>query len=466
MEHKTRIVHDTMGELEVPFDALWGAQTQRSLQNFPIGNEKMPPEQIKALLEIKWAAALSHAEMGRMSAAKADVIAAVCETLVSGVEVGDLTPFPLAVWQTGSGTQTNMNVNEVVAEMCRKRRPDLTFHPNDDINMGQSSNDVFPAAMHIAAKRVLEKRVIPEVQALIASFDALEQRCQGIVKVGRTHLQDAVPIGLDQEISGWSGLLRQSLALLKQVSAGLTPLALGGTAVGTGLNAWLGFDQLVAQKLCEITELEFTEAPNKFTELSGKQQVAAAHSGLKMLANGLFKVVNDIRLLGSGPRCGLGELLLPANEPGSSIMPGKVNPTQCEAVSMLCVQVMGNDVAVSFGAASGAFELNTYMPLIIYNFLQSANLLADGCACFRERCVDGIGVNEQQIKRNVDHALMLVTRLAPTIGYENCADIVKTADRDNISLKEAALASGLIDDAKYDELMQLHDMLYPQPPEL
>lgn len=454
---QTRIVRDSMGEMEVPAQELWGAQTQRSLQNFPIGTEKMPWQQIRAMLEIKAAAAAVNGAAGRLDATMAAHIQAVCHELIAEA---DTAHFPLSVWQTGSGTQSNMNVNEVVAELTSRRMAGV--HPNDHVNKSQSSNDVFPAAMHIAARRLLIEEVIPAVQELIAGFLALEERSGAVIKIGRTHLQDAVPLRFAQEVSGWRSVLEQDSELIQEAAEHLAVLPLGGTAVGTGLNTFEGYKEEVAAELSLITGMEFRPVANTFSQLGGKNYILQAHGSLRILAADLFKIANDIRLLASGPRCGLAEIELPANEPGSSIMPGKVNPTQCEALCMLCTQVMGNDSTMSFAGASGHLQLNTFMPLMIYNFVQSATLLADGCRSFQQRCVAGIKVNADHMQENVERSLMLVTKLAPEIGYEACAAAVHTAFAEDRTLKETVLSAGLLSAEDYDRLMKLDDMLGPE----
>ncbi len=457
---ETRTVRDTIGEMEIAVDAPWGAQTQRSLRNFPIGRETMPWAQIRAMLEIKLAAAKVNADAERLDPDIGARIQAVCENLI---EEEDLSKFPLTVWQTGSGTQTNMNVNEVVAELCNRNDSGPRVHPNDHVNRGQSSNDVFPAGMHIAGKRLLEQSLIPALDMLIGEFHSLEDRAVGAVKIGRTHLQDAVPIGFAQEVSGWRAALEQDRELIVEAAAHLEILPLGGTAVGTGLNSYEGYPEAASNELSYLTGLRFRPAANFFSQLGGKNFIVNAHGALRVLATDLHKIANDIRLLASGPRSGLSEIELPANEPGSSIMPGKVNPTQCEALCMLCAQVMGNDVALGFAGASGHLQLNTYMPLMIYNLEQSALLLSDGCRSFAERCVSGIVVNQERMRHNVERSLMLVTRLAPEIGYETCAAIVKKAFAEDLDLKEVAVEGNYVTAKKFEELMRIEDMLRPDP---
>ena len=425
-----RIEKDTMGEMKVPADKYWGAQTERSHENFQIGTEVMPREITHAFGILKKAAALANFELGILPAEKKDLICAAADEVISG----SLNEhFPLVVWQTGSGTQSNMNANEVIANRGNEMAGKKLLHPNDDINKSQSSNDTFPTAMHIAAVIAIEDSLFPAMDKLIATFRRLEAENEGIVKSGRTHLQDAVPIAFSQEISGWRNMLEKTKAQLALALPGLKELALGGTAVGTGLNAPKGFAEAVAAKVSELTGKTFVTAENKFHALTSKDDLVFAHGALKALAANLMKIANDVRWLASGPRDGLGEIFIPENEPGSSIMPGKVNPTQCEAMTMVAVQVMGNDVAVGMGASQGNFELNVFMPVIIYNFLQSARLLADGITSFEKNCVTGIRANREKMKHNLYNSLMLVTALNPYIGYENAAKTAKKAYKENIS---------------------------------
>ncbi len=457
-----RIEHDSMGEMRVPADALWGAQTQRSHENFPIGGQTMPPEIIHAFALLKKAAALANRDLGRMGEAEAELLCAAADEVLAGKLDGN---FPLVVWQTGSGTQSNMNMNEVLAnrgnQIAAERGIELErpLHPNDSANMSQSSNDTFPTAMHIAAVIALVERVLPAVEKLEATFVSLEEENRGVVKSGRTHLQDAVPIAFSQEISGWRGLLEGAAEEIRASLPGLYRLALGGTAVGTGLNAPVGFDVAVADHIAQLTGLPFVTDPNKFRALSGKDAVVFAHGALKALAADMMKVANDVRWLASGPRLGLGEITIPANEPGSSIMPGKVNPTQCEAVTMVAVQVMGNDAAIGFAASQGNFELNVFMPVIAYNFLQSADLLADAILSFDERCASGIKANSEKMDANLHNSLMLVTALNPYIGYENAAKVAKKAYAEGTSLRDACVDLGFLTADRFDEVFHPEQMV-------
>lgn len=457
-----RIEHDSMGEMRVPADALWGAQTQRSHENFPIGGQTMPPEIIHAFALLKKAAALANRDLGRMSETDAQLLCAAADEVLAGKLDGN---FPLVVWQTGSGTQSNMNMNEVLAnrgnQIAAERGIELErpLHPNDSANMSQSSNDTFPTAMHIAAVVALTRRVLPAVEKLEATFARLEEENRGVVKSGRTHLQDAVPIAFSQEISGWRGLLEGAAEEIRASLPGLCRLALGGTAVGTGLNAPAGFDEAVAAHIAELTDLPFVTDPNKFRALSGKDAVVFAHGALKALAADMMKIANDVRWLASGPRLGLGEITIPANEPGSSIMPGKVNPTQCEAVTMVAVQVMGNDATIGFAASQGNFELNVFMPVIAYNFLQSAGLLADAISSFDERCASGIKANRAKMDVNLHNSLMLVTALNPYIGYENAAKVAKKAYAEGTSLRDACIELGFLSVEHFDEVFHPEAMV-------
>ena len=455
-----RIEHDSMGEVRVPADRYWGAQTQRSVENFPIGVgiETMPREITHAFGILKKAAALANHALKpeKMTEEKTSAICAACEEVISGT-LND--HFPLVVWQTGSGTQSNMNANEVIAARGNEIAGKQLLHPNDDVNMSQSSNDTFPTAMHIAAVLALEDRVIPAIDVLTAAFLRLEKENAGIVKSGRTHLQDATPITFSQEISGWRTSLQRDKALIEASLPHLKELALGGTAVGTGLNAPKGFDEAVAQAVSDLTGKNFVTASNKFHALTSKDELVFAHGALKALAADLIKIANDIRWLASGPRLGLGEITIPENEPGSSIMPGKVNPTQCEAITMVAVQVMGNDVAVVMSASQGNFELNVYMPVLIYNFLQSARLLADSMLAFHDRCVTGIRPNREKMHENLHNSLMLVTALNPHIGYENAAKVAKKAYKENTSLKEACVALGFLTAEQFDAVFHPEQMV-------
>ena len=457
-----RVEHDSMGEMRVPADALWGAQTQRSLENFPIGCETMPDEIIRAFAILKKAAAQANVELGVLDSAAGTLIGDACDELLDGKLQGS---FPLKVWQTGSGTQSNMNVNEVLARRANQLAQEkgvalpAPVHPNDHVNRSQSSNDTFPTAMHIAAVLALQDRVLPSARALIAELERLERENDGIVKSGRTHLQDAVPIAFSQEIFGWRGLVEAAVDDILLAAESLRFLALGGTAVGTGLNAPPSFDALVASKAEALTGEFFLTDPNKFHALTGKDAMVFSHGALKALAANLMKIANDVRWLASGPRLGLGEITIPANEPGSSIMPGKVNPTQCEALTMVAVQVMGNDAAIGFAASQGNFELNVFMPVIAYNWLQSARLLADCMDSFRERCVKGIVANRERMHRNLHNSLMLVTCLNPYIGYENAARVAHKAYEENMSLRDACVALGYLSPERFDEVFRPEEMV-------
>ena len=455
-----RIEHDSMGEVRVPADQYWGAQTQRSVENFPIGVglETMPREITHAFGILKKAAAMANHSLKpeKMTAEKLSCISVACDEVISG-QLND--HFPLVVWQTGSGTQSNMNANEVIANRGNEIAGKKLLHPNDDVNMSQSSNDTFPTAMHIAAVLILEDRVISAIDVLAAAFARLEEENEGIVKSGRTHLQDATPITFSQEISGWRTSLERDKALIQASLPYLRELALGGTAVGTGLNTPNGFDTAVAEAVSELTGKAFVTAPNKFHALTSKDELVFAHGALKALAMDLMKIANDIRWLASGPRLGLGEITIPENEPGSSIMPGKVNPTQCEAVTMVAVQVLGNDAAVGFAASQGNFQLNVFMPVLIYNFLQSARLLADAMLSFHDHCVTGIRANREKMGENLYNSLMLVTALNPHIGYENAARVAKKAYAENTNLKEACMALGYLTEEQFDEVFHPEQMV-------
>ena len=455
-----RIEKDSMGEVKVPADKYWGAQTERSRMNFPIGVglETMPGEIIAAFAYLKKAAAMANRMLQpqKMTGDKRRAIWKACDEILDG-SLSD--NFPLVVWQTGSGTQTNMNVNEVIANRGNAICGEKLLHPNDDVNMSQSSNDTFPTALHIAAVLALEDQVIPAVDKLISTFRKLEEMHQGIVKSGRTHLQDATPITFSQEISGWRSSLERSRELILASLPALKELALGGTAVGTGLNAPEGFDEVVAAAVSQLTGKEFVTAPNKFHALTSRDELVFSHGALKALAADLMKIANDIRWLASGPRLGLGEITIPENEPGSSIMPGKVNPTQCEAITMVAVQVMGNDTAVGIAASQGNFQLNVFLPVIGYNFLQSARLLADAMHSFHDNCVVGIRANKEKMHQNLHNSLMLVTALNPHIGYENAAKTAKLAYAENISLKEACVQLGFLTEEQFDEVFHPEQMV-------
>ena len=455
-----RIEHDSMGEVKVPADRLWAAQTERSHENFRIGVdiETMPREITHAFGILKKAAAFANSELKpeKMTKEKLDAITEACDEVISGQLNSH---FPLVVWQTGSGTQSNMNANEVIANRANQIAGKKLCHPNDDINMSQSSNDTFPTAMHISAVIVIEDKLIPAIDILIATFKRLEKENEGIVKSGRTHLQDATPIKFSQEISGWRSSLERDKELLLLAVKPLCELALGGTAVGTGLNAPKGFSELVAKKVAELTGKDFVTAPNKFHALTSKDELVFAHGAIKATACDMMKIANDVRWLASGPRDGLGEIHIPENEPGSSIMPGKVNPTQCEAVTMVAVQVMGNDVAIGMAASQGNFELNVFMPVLAYNFIQSARLLAEAIVSFNNNCAVGITANKDKMYHNLHNSLMLVTALNPYIGYENAAKTAKKAFKDNVSLKEACVELGFLSAERFDEVFHPEEMV-------
>lgn len=451
-----RIEKDSMGEMQVPADKYWAAQTQRSLQNFKIGSEIMPKEITHAFGILKKAAAIANFNLGKLDEEKRIVIEKTCDEVIAG-KLDE--HFPLVVWQTGSGTQSNMNANEVIANRGNEISGKKLLHPNDQINMSQSSNDTFPTAMHIAAVIGIEDSLFPALDKLTKTFKRLEAENEGIVKSGRTHLQDATPIKFSQEISGWCNMLEKTKGMLEAALPGLKELALGGTAVGTGLNAPKGFGEEVAKVASELTGKMFVTAENKFHALTAKDEIVFAHGALKALAANLMKIANDIRWLASGPRDGLGEIYIPENEPGSSIMPGKVNPTQCEAITMVAVQVIANDVAVGMAASQGNFELNVFMPVCIYNFLQSVRLLADGINSFNDNCVTGITANKEKMKHNLHNSLMLVTALNPYIGYDNAAKTAKKAYKENISLKEACVALGFLTAEKFDEVFKPEEMV-------
>ena len=455
-----RIEHDSMGEVKVPADRYWAAQTERSHQNFPIGVgiETMPREITRAFGVLKKAAAIANNALKpeKMTDEKLAAIKVACDEVMSGA-LND--HFPLVVWQTGSGTQSNMNANEVIANRANEIAGSKLCHPNDDINMSQSSNDTFPTAMHIAAVEAIEDKLFPAIDLLVDTFYRLEKENEGIVKSGRTHLQDATPITFSQEISGWRSSLERDKELLERSLLTLKELALGGTAVGTGLNTPKGFDVKVAEAVSAITGKDFKTAGNKFHALTSKDELVFAHGAIKALACDMMKIANDVRWLSSGPRCGLGEITIPENEPGSSIMPGKVNPTQCEAVTMVAVQVMGNDVAVGMAASQGNFELNVFMPVCIYNFLQSARLLAEAIVSFNNNCAVGIVANKEKMHGNLHNSLMLVTALNPYIGYENAAKTAKKAYKENISLRQACVALGFLTAEKFDEVFHPEQMV-------
>ncbi|MBP2076683.1 class II fumarate hydratase [Oceanobacillus polygoni] len=458
-----RVERDTIGEIHVPADKYWGAQTQRSKENFPIGSERMPAEIIKAFAILKKSAAKANSDLGLLESQKAEAISYAADLVLSD-ELNE--HFPLVVWQTGSGTQSNMNVNEVLAFVGNKwlegKGSELRLHPNDDVNKSQSSNDTYPTAMHVASVLRLEDTVIPAVQQLKATFKEKMDAFSDIVKIGRTHLQDATPLTLGQEISGWHRMLEKSEKMIAESTDYLRELAIGGTAVGTGLNAHPEFSERVCEAISSYTGKKFISAPNKFHALTSHDETVYAHGALKALAADIMKIANDIRWLASGPRCGIGEITIPANEPGSSIMPGKVNPTQSEAVTMVVTQVMGNDAAIGFAASQGNFELNVFKPVIAYNFLQSSQLLADSIISFDERCAVGIEPNHEQIEKYLNDSLMLVTALNPHIGYENAAKIAKKAFHDNSTLKATAVELGLLTEEEFDTYVDPKEMTHPK----
>lgn len=455
-----RIEHDSLGEVKVPADHYWGAQTERSHENFQIGVgiETMPKEIIHAFGILKKSAALANHELKpeKMTDEKLSAITYAADKVING-ELND--EFPLVVWQTGSGTQSNMNTNEVIANVANEHAGNKLCHPNDDINMSQSSNDTFPTAMHISAVLALEDKLIPAAEELIGTFKKLEKDNEGIVKSGRTHLQDAVPIAFSQEISGWRSSLEKDVELVKLALEPLKSLALGGTAVGTGLNAPKGFDELVAKKVSELTGKNFVTAANKFHALTSKDEIVFAHGAVKAMAADMMKIANDVRWLASGPRDGLGEISIPANEPGSSIMPGKVNPTQCEQVTMVATQIVGNDAAISMAATQGNFELNVFMPVIAYNFQQSVRILSESILSFNRKCAAGITANKDKMHYNLYNSLMLVTALNPYIGYEKAAKTSQMAYRENISLKEACVKQGFLSEEEFDKVFHPEEMV-------
>ncbi len=458
-----RVERDTLGEMKVPADKFWAAQTQRSKENFPIGTEKMPREIIYAFAILKKSAAKANSDLGLLDPKKAEAIGYAADQILEG-KLDE--HFPLVVWQTGSGTQSNMNVNEVIAHVgnkwLEKQGEDIRLHPNDDVNKSQSSNDTYPTAMHTAFVLKLEDQVLPAIGQLKATLKEKMEAFSDIVKIGRTHLQDATPLTLGQEISGWHRMLEKSEMMVKESVQHLKELAIGGTAVGTGLNAHPEFSERVCAAISEYTGKNFVPAPNKFHSLTSYDEAVYAHGALKALAADMMKIANDVRWLASGPRCGIGEITIPANEPGSSIMPGKVNPTQSEAVTMVAAQVMGNDATIGFAASQGNFELNVFKPVIAYNFLQSAQLLADSIVSFDERCAKGIEPNHEQIKKNLNESLMLVTALNPHIGYENAAKIAKKAYADNSTLKEAAVELGILTAEEFDQYVKPEEMTHPK----
>ncbi|WP_144739532.1 class II fumarate hydratase [Bacillus altitudinis] len=458
-----RIEKDTMGEIKVPQDKFWGAQTQRSKENFKIGSEKMPKEVVNAFAILKRSTAIANERLGNLESEKAEAIAAVCDDIISGKYDEH---FPLVVWQTGSGTQSNMNMNEVVANRAtaylKDKNSDFSIHPNDDVNRSQSSNDTFPTAMHVAAVLAVYKKLLPAIDQLRATLDEKAKAYQEIVKIGRTHLQDATPLTVGQEISGWVYMLDRSKEMILESTEKMRELAIGGTAVGTGINAHPEFGKYVAEEISQLTGQTFNSSPNKFHALTSHDEITYAHGALKALAADLMKIANDVRWLASGPRCGIGELIIPENEPGSSIMPGKVNPTQSEALTMIAAQIMGNDATIGFAASQGNFELNVFKPVIIYNFLQSVELLADGMNSFHDKCAVGIEPNLETIEKNLNNSLMLVTALNPHIGYENAAKIAKLAHKEGLTLKEAALQLELLTEEQFEEFVKPEEMVTPK----
>jgi fumarate hydratase, class II len=458
---KWRVEFDSMGQVKVPAERLWGAQTERSLIHFSIGNDRMPIEVYRAYGYVKKAAAIVNERLGHLPKDKADLIVKVADEVIASQLDEN---FPLYVWQTGSGTQSNMNVNEVISNRCIQiaggtlgtQEP---IHPNDHVNMSQSSNDTFPTAMHIAAVKEIKETLLPKVSALLTAIEDKANQWQHVVKIGRTHLEDAVPLTVGQELSGYAVQIRNALHRIEASLSGLYQLAAGGTAVGTGLNTPDNFAAKIATEIAELTTLPFTTAPNKFEAQGSLDSMVAAHAALRGLAVALMKVANDMRWLASGPRCGIGELILPENEPGSSIMPGKVNPTQCEAIVMICIQVIGNDTAVAFAGSQGNFELNAMRPIIISNFLHSARILADGCEKFRIFSVEGTELNENKIAEYLRNSLMLVTALSPVLGYDNASKIAHTAHHDGTTLRQAAIKTGLIDPRKFDEVVNPENMV-------
>ncbi|TBR79135.1 class II fumarate hydratase [Campylobacter novaezeelandiae] len=456
-----RVERDTMGEIQVLDDKYWGAQTQRSFENFKIGNEKMPKVLIYAFANLKKALAIVNNDLAKLDNEKKDAIIKACDEIIEGKFDDN---FPLAIWQTGSGTQTNMNLNEVIANRATEIlggdfRKEKLIHPNDHVNMSQSSNDTFPTVMHIVCVEQIENKLIPSLDNLIAVFEQKVKEFKGIIKIGRTHLQDATPLTLSQEFSGYLSMLIHTRKQILLSLENLRELAIGGTAVGTGLNAYPELSQRVSEELTKIIGIKFVSNPNKFHALTSHDAIVFAHGALKALAANLMKIANDIRFLASGPRCGFGELILPENEPGSSIMPGKVNPTQCEALTMVAVQIMGNDVTIGFAASQGNFELNVFKPVIIYNFLQSLDLLSDAMNSFNIHCVEGIKPDKEKIAYHLNNSLMLVTALSPHIGYENAAKVAKNAYKKGISLKQSAMELGLISEKDFDRLINPSDMV-------
>ncbi|CAI6299632.1 Fumarate hydratase class II [Bacillus subtilis] len=457
-----RIEKDTFGEIKVPADKFWGAQTQRSKENFKIGSEKMPKRIVKAFAILKRSTAIANNRLGNLDSEKTEVITAVCDEILEGKYDDN---FPLVVWQTGSGTQSNMNVNEVIANLAtsllKEKGSIQTIHPNDDVNRSQSSNDTFPTAMHVAGVLAIYEQLVPALDQLRNTLDEKAKKFNDIVKIGRTHLQDATPLTLGQEISGWVYMIDRSKEMILEATGKMRELAIGGTAVGTGINAHPQFGEVVPEEISTFTGQHFRSSPNKFHALTSHDEITYVHGAMKALAADLMKIANDVRWLASGPRCGIGEISIPENEPGSSIMPGKVNPTQCEALTMIAAQIMGNDATIGFASSQGNFELNVFKPVIIYNFLQSVQLLSDGIKSFHDHCAVGIEPNEKTIKENLSESLMLVTALNPYIGYESAAKIAKFAHKEGLTLKEAAVQLELLTEEQFDEMVKPEDMVKP-----
>ncbi|AEP89593.1 fumarate hydratase, class II [Bacillus subtilis subsp. subtilis str. RO-NN-1] len=457
-----RIEKDTFGEIKVPADKFWGAQTQRSKENFKIGSEKMPKRIVKAFAILKRSTAIANNRLGNLDSDKTEVITAVCDEILEGKYDDN---FPLVVWQTGSGTQSNMNVNEVIANLAtsllKEKGSIQTIHPNDDVNRSQSSNDTFPTAMHVAGVLAIYEQLVPALDQLRNTLDEKAKKFNDIVKIGRTHLQDATPLTLGQEISGWVYMIDRSKEMILEATEKMRELAIGGTAVGTGINAHPQFGEVVSEEISKFTGQQFKSSPNKFHALTSHDEITYVHGAMKALAADLMKIANDVRWLASGPRCGIGEISIPENEPGSSIMPGKVNPTQCEALTMIAAQIMGNDATIGFASSQGNFELNVFKPVIIYNFLQSVQLLSDGIKSFHDHCAVGIEPNDKTIKENLSGSLMLVTALNPYIGYENAAKIAKFAHKEGLTLKEAAVQLELLTEEQFDEMVKPENMVKP-----
>ncbi|TYS21946.1 class II fumarate hydratase [Bacillus subtilis] len=457
-----RIEKDTFGEIKVPADKFWGAQTQRSKENFKIGSEKMPNRIVKAFAILKRSTAIANNRLGNLDSEKTEVITAVCDEILEGKYDDN---FPLVVWQTGSGTQSNMNVNEVIANLAtallKEKGSIQTIHPNDDVNRSQSSNDTFPTAMHVAGVLAIYEQLVPVLDQLRNTLDEKAKKFNDIVKIGRTHLQDATPLTLGQEISGWVYMIDRSKEMILEATEKMRELAIGGTAVGTGINAHPQFGEVVSEEISKFTGQHFKSSPNKFHALTSHDEITYVHGAMKALAADLMKIANDVRWLASGPRCGIGEISIPENEPGSSIMPGKVNPTQCEALTMIAAQIMGNDATIGFASSQGNFELNVFKPVIIYNFLQSVQLLSDGIKSFHDHCAVGIEPNKKTIEENLSGSLMLVTALNPYIGYENSAKIAKFAHKEGLTLKEAAVQLELLTEEQFDEMVKPEDMVKP-----